>query len=102
MLPVSATFTGHLQSAEAIYEGASANLVGVRTFSGAECEQTPQHAALPGMRGAGTSLTMCDLLSQTELYYDYTVLRRKGFRMGFTRERSNPMRARSFFSRTAI
>ena len=82
MLPVSATFTGHLQSAEAIYEGASANLVGVKTFSGAAGEQTPQHAVLLGMSGAGKSVTMCDLLSQTELYYDYTVLIEEGLSYG--------------------
>ena len=33
MLPVVTTFTGHLDTAEAIYEGSSQNLVGIKTFS---------------------------------------------------------------------
>ncbi|MFT3992219.1 MAG: TraC family protein [Luteolibacter sp.] len=78
MLPVSATFTGHLDGAEAIYEGGADNLVGMKTFVGT----TPQHAVLLGMSGAGKSVTMCDLLSQTELYYDYTVLIEEGLSYG--------------------
>ena len=34
VLPFSATFTGHLDQAEALYEGTQRNLVGVTTFSG--------------------------------------------------------------------
>jgi hypothetical protein len=40
MLPWSATFTGHLDGAEAIYNGARGNLVGVRIRLG----NTPQHS----------------------------------------------------------
>ena len=65
MLPVSATFTGHLEDAEAIYDGPR-NLVGVKTFSGTAGNKTPQHAVLLGMSGAGKTVTVCDLLSQTE------------------------------------
>lgn len=78
MLPVSATFTGHLDGAEALYDGGADNLVGMRTFVGS----TPQHAVLLGMSGAGKSVTMCDLLSQTELYFDYTVLIEEGLSYG--------------------
>ncbi|MBX3742572.1 MAG: TraC family protein [Akkermansiaceae bacterium] len=78
MLPISATFTGHLNGAEALYDGGADNLVGLRTFIGG----TPQHAVLLGMSGAGKSVTMCDLLSQTELYYDYTVLIEEGLSYG--------------------
>jgi|SRR6516164_11718401 hypothetical protein len=42
MLPWSATFTGHLDGAEAIYNGARGNLVGVRIRLG----NTPQHGVL--------------------------------------------------------
>ena len=82
MLPVNATFTGHLETAEAIYDGGASNLVGIKTFAGSAGEQTPQHAVLLGMSGTGKSVTMCDLLSQTELYYDYTVIIEEGLSYG--------------------
>lgn len=76
MLPISATFTGHLAEAEAIYDGAQNNLVGMRTFLGTP--PTPQHAILLGTTGAGKSMQMCDFLEQTEPYFDYTVLIEEG------------------------
>ena len=36
MLPVTSTFTGHLATAEAIYDGPHNNLVGIETFSGSD------------------------------------------------------------------
>ena len=78
VLPFSATFTGHLDQAEALYEGTQRNLVGVTTFSGSGGSETPQHAVLLGMSGAGKSVTVCDLLSQTEAFYDYTVIIEEG------------------------
>ena len=78
VLPFSATFTGHLETAEALYEGNQRNLVGVTTFAGSKGNETPQHAVLLGMSGAGKSVTVCDLLSQTEAFYDYTVIVEEG------------------------
>ena len=78
VLPFSATFTGHLEQAEALYEGTQRNLVGVTTFAGSGGSETPQHAVLLGMSGAGKSVTVCDLLSQTEAFYDYTVIIEEG------------------------
>jgi hypothetical protein len=78
MIPFSSTFTGQLENAEAIYDGASDNLVGVRMFNG----DTPQHAVLFGMSGSGKSAFMCDLLSQTSGFYDYTVLVEEGLSYG--------------------
>src|SRR6266545_257967 len=78
LLPFSATFTGHLDQAEALYEGTQRNLVGVTTFAGSGGSETPQHAVLLGMSGAGKSVTVCDLLSQTEAFYDYTVIIEEG------------------------
>ena len=57
-----------------IYEGPNQNLVGIKTFSGSAGNQSPQHAVLLGMSGAGKSVTICDLLSQTENYFAYTVI----------------------------
>src|SRR5271165_2879072 len=60
MTPWSATFTGHLEGAEAIYNGARGNLVGIKTRLG----NTPQHGVLFGMTGAGKSVIVADLLAQ--------------------------------------
>jgi type IV secretion system protein TrbE len=86
VLPFCATFTGHLVHAEALYDGASRNLVGVCTFLGSAGNETPQHAVLLGMSGAGKSVTVCDLLSQTEAFFDYTVIIEEGLSYeGYTR-----------------
>jgi hypothetical protein len=90
MLPVNSTFTGHLATAEAIYDGAASNLIGIKTFAGAEGEQTPQHAVLIGMSGTGKSVTVCDLLSQTEAYYDYTVIIEEGLSYGIYTKTVDP------------
>ena len=50
----------------------------VTTFVGSGGNETPQHAVLLGMSGAGKSVTLCDLLSQTEAFYDYTAIIEEG------------------------
>src|SRR5947208_3359069 len=82
MLPVTSTFTGHLATAEAIYDGPQSNLVGVETFSGKGDSKTPQHAILLGMSGAGKSVSLCDLLTQTDGYFAYTVIIEEGLSYG--------------------
>ncbi len=76
LLPFSATFTGHLAEAEAIYDGSQNNLVGLRTFLGTP--PTPQHTVLIGATGAGKSMHMRDFLEQTAPYFSYTVLIEEG------------------------
>ncbi|MCB1469111.1 MAG: hypothetical protein KDK08_18655, partial [Rhizobiaceae bacterium] len=56
LLPVSATPTGDLSDAEAIYDGANGNLVGVKTFAGSPGSESPQHGIMFGMSGAGKSV----------------------------------------------
>lgn len=90
MLPFSATFTGHLEHAEAIYEGAAHNLVGVKTYSGEQGSLTPQHAVLLGMSGTGKSVSVCDLLSQTEAYFAYTVIIEEGLSYGIYTQTVEP------------
>jgi len=90
MLPVTSTFTGHLKSAEAIYDGPANNLVGIETFSGSENNKSPQHAVLLGMSGAGKSVTVCDLLSQTEGYFAYTVIIEEGLSYGIYTQTVEP------------
>ena len=82
MLPVTSTFTGHLATAEAIYDGPNSNLIGVETFSGSDDSLAPQHAVLLGMSGSGKSVTVCDLLTQTEGYFGYTVIIEEGLSYG--------------------
>src|SRR5438445_13002757 len=81
-LPVTSTVTGHLATAEAIYDGPHNNLVGIETFSGQNENKSPQHAVLLGMSGAGKSVTVCDLLTQTEGYFGYTVIIEEGLSYG--------------------
>lgn len=76
LLPFSATFTGHLDQAEAIYDGSQHNLVGLRTFLGTP--PTPQHTVLVGATGAGKSRVMRDFLEQTDPYYHYTAIIEEG------------------------
>jgi hypothetical protein len=90
MLPVTSTFTGHLATAEAIYDGPNNNLVGIETFSGSKDNQSPQHAVLLGMSGAGKSVTVCDLLSQTEGYFAYTVIIEEGLSYGIYTQTVEP------------
>ena len=90
LLPISSTFTGHLDTAEAIYEGPNQNLVGIKTFSGSGGNASPQHAVLLGMSGAGKSVTICDLLSQTENYFAYTVIIEEGLSYGIYTQTVEP------------
>ncbi len=78
LLPLSSTFTGHLEGAEALYDGSNRNLIGVRNF----LSGTPQLAVLMGMTRTGKSGFMCDLLSQTTPYYDFTLIVEEGLSYG--------------------
>jgi len=78
ILPFSSTFTGHLKDAEALYDGGNRNLIGVRNF----LSGTPQLAVLLGMTRAGKSAFMADLLSQTDPYYDFTLIVEEGLSYG--------------------
>jgi hypothetical protein len=74
VLPISATFTGSLGDAEALYDGSHGNLVGVSTAVGG----SPQHAVLFGMTGAGKSSFVEDLLLQTAADFTHTLLVEEG------------------------
>jgi hypothetical protein len=74
LIPWSATFNGHLQGAEAIYNGARGNLVGVRTRLG----NTPQHGVLFGMTGAGKSAIIADLLAQIGQRFGFRLIVEEG------------------------
>jgi hypothetical protein len=78
ILPLSSSFTGHLKGAEALYDGSNQNLIGVRNF----LSDTPQLAVMLGMTRGGKSAFMCDLLSQTDPYYDFTLIVEEGLSYG--------------------
>ncbi|MBV8814624.1 MAG: hypothetical protein JO271_09045 [Verrucomicrobia bacterium] len=78
LIPWSATFTGHLNEAEAIYNGARGNLVGVRTRIG----NTPQHGVLFGMTGAGKSVIISDLLAQIGHRFGFRLIVEEGLSHG--------------------
>jgi len=74
MAPFSSSFSGNLNTAEALYDGSDRNMIGVVTFTGG----TPQHSMLLGTTGCGKSAFLIDLLSQTGPYYDYTCIIEEG------------------------
>lgn len=78
LLPFSSSFTGMTEGAEALYEGSNRNLVGVRNF----VSNTPQPAVILGMTRAGKSAFVCDLLSQTQPFYDFTLIVEEGLSYG--------------------
>jgi hypothetical protein len=78
MIPWSATFTGHLQGAEAIYNGARGNLVGIKTRLGG----APQHGVLFGMTGAGKSVIVADLLAQIGHRFGFRLVVEEGLSHG--------------------
>src|ERR1700761_4043151 len=74
LIPWSATFTGHLDGAEAIYNGARGNLVGIRT----RLENIPQHGVLFGMTGADKSVIVADLLAQIGHRFGFRLIVEEG------------------------
>lgn len=77
MLPLSSSFTGHLDQADAIY-GGQGSLVGIRMFTDDGKEVTGQHAVVIGGTGAGKSLWLQNLLQQSEPGVVCTVIIEEG------------------------
>jgi hypothetical protein len=82
LLPFSSSFTGHLDGAEALYDGPHGSLVGVKTF----IHGTPQLAVMLGMTRSGKSVFMTDFLSQVAPYYDFMLLLEEGLSYGIFTE----------------
>jgi len=82
LLPISATFTGRLDGCQAIYDGSSRNLVGIKLFEGL----TPLHSCVFGITRGGKSNFVIDLISQVAMYLGYVVIVEEGNSYGtFTR-----------------
>ncbi len=80
LIPWSASFTGRLDRAEALYDSAHGGLVGIRTEIGG----TPQHTLVFGAVGAGKSLLFTDLLSQIGHEFNYWLIVEEGLSHGVT------------------
>jgi hypothetical protein len=78
MLPFSSSFCGYLEHAEALFDGPNNTLVGYTTF----LSDTPQLCAVLGMTRAGKSAWTINLLTQTEPYYDFTLIIEEGLSYG--------------------
>jgi hypothetical protein len=75
VLPFSATFTGALETAEALYDGSHGNLVGIATEVGG----SPQHTLVLGMSGTGKTSFVEDCLLQTGGFFAHTLIIEEGF-----------------------
>ena len=78
ILPFSSSFGGYLEHAEALFDGPNDTLVGYTTF----LSDTPQLCAVLGMTRAGKSAWTINLLTQTEPYYDFTLIIEEGLSYG--------------------
>ena len=75
LMPISATFTGHLGEAQALYDSPSGGLVGVRLLAS---DGTPQHSMVVGVNGSGKSAFLIDLMSQSQCYWGYRFFQEEG------------------------
>ena len=64
LMPISSTFTGHLEEAQALYDSPGRSVVGVRLVA---ANGTPQHSIVVGVNGSGKSALLIDLMSQIGL-----------------------------------
>ncbi|PTX91329.1 hypothetical protein DB354_15645 [Opitutus sp. ER46] len=78
MVPLSCSYTGHLEEAEAIYDGEEGALFGVRTFANG----VPQHAVMTGTTRVGKSSQTIDLLSQTDCFFAFRGIVEEGLSYG--------------------
>ncbi len=75
LLPISSTFTGHLDEAQALYDSPGGSLVGVRLVTAGG---TPQHSVVVGVNGSGKSAFLVDLMSQTDCDWAYRFYQEEG------------------------
>lgn len=80
LLPWSASFTGRLKEGQALYQSPRGSLVGLALFIG----KTGQHVLVFGITGAGKSILLTDLISQTLPDFGYVLLIEEGLSHGTT------------------
>jgi hypothetical protein len=75
LMPVSSTFTGHLEEAQALYDSPGRSVVGIRLVTR---NGTPQHSVVVGVNGSGKSALLIDLMSQTDCDWAYRFYQEEG------------------------
>ncbi len=75
LMPISSTFTGHLEDAQALYDSPGRSVVGVRLVTP---NGTPQHSLVVGVNGSGKSALLMDLMSQTDCDWAYRFYQEEG------------------------
>jgi hypothetical protein len=75
LLPVSSTFSGHLEEAQALYDSPGQSVVGVRLVTP---NGTPQHSVVIGVNGSGKSALLMDLMSQSDCDWAYRFYQEEG------------------------
>jgi hypothetical protein len=75
LMPISSTFTGHLEEAQALYDSPGRSVVGIRLVTP---NGTPQHSIVVGVNGAGKSALLIDLMSQTDCDWAYRFYQEEG------------------------
>jgi len=75
LMPLSSTFTGHLDDAQALYDSPGNSVVGVRLVTP---NGTPQHSIVVGVNGSGKSAFLIDLMSQTDCEWAYRFYQEEG------------------------
>jgi hypothetical protein len=75
LLPLSSTFTGHLEEAQALYDSPAGSVVGVRLVT---ANGTPQHSIVVGVNGSGKSALLMDVMSQSDCDWSYRFYQEEG------------------------
>jgi hypothetical protein len=75
LMPISSTFTGHLDAAQALYDSPGRSVVGVRLVTP---NGTPQHSVVVGVNGSGKSAFLMDLMSQCDCEWSYRFYQEEG------------------------
>ena len=75
LMPISSTFTGHLEEAQALYDSPGRSVVGVRLVT---ANGTPQHSVVVGVNGSGKSALLMDLMSQSDCDWSYRFFQEEG------------------------
>jgi len=75
LLPISSTFSGHLEQAQAVYDSPSGSVVGIRLIA---ANGTPQHSIVVGVNGSGKSAFLMDLMSQSDCSWSYRFFQEEG------------------------
>jgi hypothetical protein len=75
LMPISSTFAGHLDEAQALYDSPGRSVVGVRLVTP---NGTPQHSMVVGVNGSGKSALLMDLMSQTDCDWAYRFYQEEG------------------------